>query len=320
MANSSRTRPPQRSRPSKRSPACRRVPRHGLARRQRVAQGEPRRSPLGREGDRSSSGTSRTGPRGASSPAAAARSPWSSTEPDPAAVQRPVLPAPDPRRQRGAVRARPAARPPDAGRRGRRAPHRATTSPPATSTAHPRQPARRRPAARPHSPRRRALVVGRPPAAGHDRDLRRRRQPRTARGRAVEHLIAGGRRRGRDDRRPQDMVAGIDRLAGYRDALAERGSRPTTGLTPSATSPRRAATRAMERLLAARPDLDAVFCGIGPDGGRRPRRPAVGRPSRARRTSRSSATTTRRSPRPRAPPSPASASRSRRWAARWHAC
>src|SRR5690606_20271563 len=40
---------------------------------------------------------------------------------------------------------------------------------------------------------------------------------------AVAHLIAGGRRRIATIAGPQDMGVGIDRLAGYRDALAEAG-------------------------------------------------------------------------------------------------
>jgi DNA-binding LacI/PurR family transcriptional regulator len=78
---------------------------------------------------------------------------------------------------------------------------------------------------------------------------------------AVGHLIAGGRRRIATIAGPQDMGMGLDRLAGYREALAEAGLPEyvafgdfgeATGIT------------ATERLLADEPAVDAVFAASDP--------------------------------------------------------
>ncbi|MEU6748740.1 LacI family DNA-binding transcriptional regulator [Spirillospora sp. NPDC046719] len=78
---------------------------------------------------------------------------------------------------------------------------------------------------------------------------------------AVAHLIAGGRRRIATIAGPQDMGVGIDRLAGYREALGEAGLPEyvafgdfgeATGIT------------AAERLLAGEPAVDAVFAASDP--------------------------------------------------------
>ncbi|QKG20927.1 LacI family DNA-binding transcriptional regulator [Actinomadura verrucosospora] len=78
---------------------------------------------------------------------------------------------------------------------------------------------------------------------------------------AVGHLIAGGRRRIATIAGPQDMGVGIDRLAGYREALGEAGLPEyvafgdfgeATGIT------------AAERLLAGEPAVDAVFAASDP--------------------------------------------------------
>jgi DNA-binding LacI/PurR family transcriptional regulator len=78
---------------------------------------------------------------------------------------------------------------------------------------------------------------------------------------AVGHLIADGRRRIATIAGPQDMGVGIDRLAGYREALGEAGLPEyvafgdfgeATGIT------------AAERLLAAEPAVDAVFAASDP--------------------------------------------------------
>ena len=59
---------------------------------------------------------------------------------------------------------------------------------------------------------------------------------------AVAHLISGGRRVIATIAGPQDMAAGIDRLAGYRDGTGRRRPRRATRASRrSATSPRRAA-------------------------------------------------------------------------------
>ena len=116
-----------------------------------------------------------------------------------------------------------------------------------------------RSATRPAGRRRRADGVGRSPAPGQERDLCRRRQPgrRPDRGRAPHRRRSEGHR---DDRRSP----GHDR--GHRPARRlSRRARPARTATAtrdsklSVTSPRRVATRAMERLLKARPDIDAVF-------------------------------------------------------------
>ncbi|GGM13016.1 MULTISPECIES: LacI family DNA-binding transcriptional regulator [Micromonospora] len=74
--------------------------------------------------------------------------------------------------------------------------------------------------------------------------------------RAVAHLIDSGRRRIATIAGPQDMVAGIERLTGYRDALAAAGL-PT--LVAYGDFTRDSGAAAMRELLDRRPDLDAVF-------------------------------------------------------------
>lgn len=71
---------------------------------------------------------------------------------------------------------------------------------------------------------------------------------------AVEHLVGIGRRRIATIAGPQDMVAGIDRLAGYRLALPDREEIVAVG-----DFTRESGDRAMRLLLAEEPRLDAVF-------------------------------------------------------------
>ncbi|MET0424567.1 MAG: LacI family DNA-binding transcriptional regulator [Actinoplanes sp.] len=73
---------------------------------------------------------------------------------------------------------------------------------------------------------------------------------------AVRHLVGSGRRRIATIAGPQDMVAGIDRLAGYRATLEEAGlaQHVTTG-----DFTRESGIAAMRRLLDEDPKLDAVF-------------------------------------------------------------
>jgi DNA-binding LacI/PurR family transcriptional regulator len=101
------------------------------------------------------------------------------------------------------------------------------------------------------------VVVGRPlrPSGASYVDADNRGGARTA----VDHLIAGGRRVVATIGGPPDMVASMDRLAGYRDALADGGlgNDPTLEATADFTQDGGAA--AMRRLLVARPDIDAVF-------------------------------------------------------------
>ncbi|MDG4804463.1 LacI family DNA-binding transcriptional regulator [Micromonospora sp. WMMD980] len=74
--------------------------------------------------------------------------------------------------------------------------------------------------------------------------------------RAVEHLIAAGRRRVATIAGPQDMVAGIERLIGYQAALTTAG---LPELVAYGDFTRESGTAAMRELLAADPKLDAVF-------------------------------------------------------------
>ena len=73
---------------------------------------------------------------------------------------------------------------------------------------------------------------------------------------AVRHLVASGRRRIATIAGPQDMVAGIDRLAGYRVTLEEAGLARHVAVGDFT---RESGVAAMRELLADDPDLDAVF-------------------------------------------------------------
>lgn len=76
---------------------------------------------------------------------------------------------------------------------------------------------------------------------------------------AVEHLIAGGRRTIATIAGPADMGAGVDRLAGYREALTDAGLTVDDTLEAFGDFAQESGATAMERLLTARPDIDAVF-------------------------------------------------------------
>jgi DNA-binding LacI/PurR family transcriptional regulator len=73
---------------------------------------------------------------------------------------------------------------------------------------------------------------------------------------AVEYLLAQGRRRIATIAGPQDMVAGVDRLTGYRTALRGTGRR---SLVAVGDFTRESGAEAMSLLLADDPQLDAVF-------------------------------------------------------------
>lgn len=81
---------------------------------------------------------------------------------------------------------------------------------------------------------------------------------------ATRHLIEQGRRRIATITGPLDMVAGADRFAGYRAALAEAGLEPRPELIAHGDFTETGGTRAMETLLERLPDLDAVFVGSDP--------------------------------------------------------
>ncbi|GIJ75760.1 transcriptional regulator, LacI family [Micromonospora phaseoli] len=74
--------------------------------------------------------------------------------------------------------------------------------------------------------------------------------------RAVRHLIDSGRRRIATIAGPQDMVAGIERLTGYRDTVTAAG---LPEMIAVGDFTRESGAAAMRQLLAAHPDLDAVF-------------------------------------------------------------
>ncbi|TDB90222.1 LacI family transcriptional regulator [Actinomadura sp. KC216] len=78
---------------------------------------------------------------------------------------------------------------------------------------------------------------------------------------AVAHLVAAGRRRIATIAGPQDMGVGIDRLAGYRDALAAAG---LPELVEYGDFGEASGIAAAERLLAADPSVDAVFAADDP--------------------------------------------------------
>src|SRR3954454_24073317 len=74
--------------------------------------------------------------------------------------------------------------------------------------------------------------------------------------RAVRHLVDTGRRRIATIAGPQDMVAGIDRLAGYRVTREEAGLARHVAVGDFT---RESGIEAMRELLAHDPGLDAVF-------------------------------------------------------------
>ncbi|MFL5777684.1 MAG: LacI family DNA-binding transcriptional regulator, partial [Chloroflexota bacterium] len=76
---------------------------------------------------------------------------------------------------------------------------------------------------------------------------------------AVDHLLAGKRRVIATIAGPSDMPSALDRLAGYRDALADAGVARDSQLEVHGDFTPEGGAGAMRRLLAARPDIDAVF-------------------------------------------------------------
>ncbi|MEV0347991.1 LacI family DNA-binding transcriptional regulator [Nonomuraea sp. NPDC050680] len=79
---------------------------------------------------------------------------------------------------------------------------------------------------------------------------------------AVKHLLGLGRRRIATIAGPQDMGVGVDRLAGYHDALLTSGARELVAYGGDFSEESGAA--AMRELLAAEPELDAVFAASDP--------------------------------------------------------
>jgi DNA-binding LacI/PurR family transcriptional regulator len=101
------------------------------------------------------------------------------------------------------------------------------------------------------------VVGGRPPGAAVvsyvDVDNRHGAQA------AVEHLIATGRRVIATIAGPSDMVAGVDRLAGYRAGLQAAGLTIDPGLIEVSDFSHEGGVDAMRRLVAARPEIDGLF-------------------------------------------------------------
>lgn len=74
---------------------------------------------------------------------------------------------------------------------------------------------------------------------------------------ATEHLLGLGRRRIATIAGPADMLAGVDRLAGFRAALSDAGL-PSDAVA-HANFTAQGGSEAMRRLLADHPDVDGLF-------------------------------------------------------------
>ncbi|MBQ0984736.1 LacI family DNA-binding transcriptional regulator [Streptomyces sp. F63] len=75
----------------------------------------------------------------------------------------------------------------------------------------------------------------------------------------VRHLAASGRRRIATVTGPPDTPGGVERLAGYRETLAEAGLPADERLVAVGDYSRAGGERAMAELLERAPDVDAVF-------------------------------------------------------------
>jgi DNA-binding LacI/PurR family transcriptional regulator len=76
---------------------------------------------------------------------------------------------------------------------------------------------------------------------------------------AVEHLVGAGRWVIGTVAGPADMAPGVDRRAGWADALATAGRPATDDLVAEADFTREGGARATRALLRRRPDIDALF-------------------------------------------------------------
>ncbi|QTE30208.1 LacI family DNA-binding transcriptional regulator [Pengzhenrongella sicca] len=74
---------------------------------------------------------------------------------------------------------------------------------------------------------------------------------------AAEHLVRTGRRRIATITGPQDMSAGLDRLAGWTDALSDAGL--PTDMVANGDFTTAGGALAASQLLAEHPDLDGIF-------------------------------------------------------------
>ncbi|MFJ1753331.1 LacI family DNA-binding transcriptional regulator [Kitasatospora sp. NPDC088134] len=75
----------------------------------------------------------------------------------------------------------------------------------------------------------------------------------------VRHLLGSGRTRVATIAGPQDTPGGVERLAGYREVLAEYGLPVDGALVAQGDYSRAGGEAAMRELLLRAPDLDAVF-------------------------------------------------------------
>lgn len=76
---------------------------------------------------------------------------------------------------------------------------------------------------------------------------------------AVEHLASTGRRAIATIAGPPDMSPGLDRLTGYRQALDAAARDRDARLEATGDFTQQGGAEAMRRILAGRPDVDAVF-------------------------------------------------------------
>jgi DNA-binding LacI/PurR family transcriptional regulator len=81
---------------------------------------------------------------------------------------------------------------------------------------------------------------------------------------ATAHIIASGRQHIAMIAGPMDMGAGVARLAGFRDAMADAGRAVDSELISYGDFTEESGIAAMRALLATRPDLDAVFAANDP--------------------------------------------------------
>ncbi|RBY85929.1 LacI family DNA-binding transcriptional regulator [Blastococcus sp. TF02A-26] len=81
---------------------------------------------------------------------------------------------------------------------------------------------------------------------------------------ATAYLVAAGRRRIATVTGPLDMIAGVDRYAGYRRGLADAGLPLREELVEDGDFTEAGGARAMRALLERAPDLDAVFVASDP--------------------------------------------------------
>jgi DNA-binding LacI/PurR family transcriptional regulator len=78
---------------------------------------------------------------------------------------------------------------------------------------------------------------------------------------AVEHLVSRGRRKIAHITGRLDVYGAQRRVDGYRDAMRDAGHEAVENLIEPGDFTEEGGRRAMTRLLARRPDLDAVFAG-----------------------------------------------------------